>query len=301
MTAAPLRDITSDEIETFHRDGAVLLRGVLSAEWIDLVAEGTDAALAEPDVMSSDLSNMRVDQFPAAKSADLARIISDSPIAEIVGRTLRSSVRFYMDQMFYKPAGFIPATAWHQDTCYYNIDGHDLVRAWVSPDSVPREISLEVVRGSHHWNATYMPIAGRIASQSPSARAMLENAEPEKPMLGVESYEDWNYFSGVQDSSLPPVPDINAHRDSFDIVGWDFSPGDVILFHGNILHSALGDLEWPQARRAHASLWAGDDVRYHHRVGQMIPDPIALYDHEPHTGQPLSDFPDVFPVRWSPE
>ena len=38
-----------------------------------------------------------------------------------------------------------------------------------------------------------------------------------------------------------------------------------------------------------------------HRVGQIIPDPIALYAHEPKSGQPLSDFPDVFPLAWSPD
>jgi hypothetical protein len=57
----------------------------------------------------------------------------------------------------------------------------------------------------------------------------------------------------------------------------------------------------PNPRRAHASLWAGRDVRYLHRLGQVIPDPVALYEHEPRSGQPLSDFPEVFPVRWSPE
>ena len=97
------------------------------------------------------------------------------------------------------------------------------------------------------------------------------------------------------------MPDIEAARDSFDILGFDYEPGDVLLFHGNILHSARGDLESEHPRRAHASLWAGPDVRYLHRVGQIIPDPLPLYAHEPVSGQPLSDFPDVFPLRWSPE
>ena len=56
-----------------------------------------------------------------------------------------------------------------------------------------------------------------------------------------------------------------------------------------------------RTRRAHASLWAGPDVRYLLRRCQVIPDPVALYEHEPRSGQPLSDFPDVFPVRWAPD
>jgi hypothetical protein len=301
MAHRPNREITEQEIEAFHRDGAVLLKDVLSKDWVDLVREGTDEAIERPDVMSENLGSLRVDQFPAAKSAALRRIVEASPIPEIVGRALRSPVRFYMDQLFYKPKGLFPPTPWHQDTCYYNLGGHDLIRAWVSPDRVPRNVSLEVVRGSHLWNTTYSPLAGRDPEADSDARAMLEDATPGVPMLGVESYDDWNYFSGVRDAALPSVPDIEANRDSFDILGWDYEPGDVILFHGHILHAARGDVVSPTPRRAHASLWAGNDVHYLHRIGQVIPDPRALYAYKPKSGQPLSDFPDAFPVAWSPD
>ena len=301
MTAPPFRTVTSEEAAAFHRDGAVLVRAVLPPEWVERLRVGLDAAIAMPDALSENLGTLRVDQFPAARAPELRSIIEESPVAEIVGRALESPVRFYMDQLFYKPAGRFPATPWHQDTCYYNITGHDLIRAWVSPDRVPRNVSLEVVRGSHLWNATYSPLAGRDPATSASARAMLDNARPDRPMLGAEAYADWTYWSGIRDESLPLVPDIEAHRDSYDILGWDYEPGDVLLFHGNLLHSALGDVVSPNPRRAHASLWAGRDVRYLHRIGQVIPDPVALYPHEPCSGQPLADFPDVFPVVWSPD
>jgi ectoine hydroxylase-related dioxygenase (phytanoyl-CoA dioxygenase family) len=301
MTARPLRDVTAEEAHAFHRDGAVLIKGILPQEWIDIAADGLDAAIAEPDVMSENLGTLRVDQFPAERTPALRRIVEESPVSQIVGQALRSPVRFYMDQLFHKPRGFFLPTPWHQDTCYYNLDGHDLIRAWVSPDPVPRHLSLEVVRGSHLWNVTYSPLAGRDPEGDESAQEMLEQAKPDKPMLGAESYEDWTYFSGVRDKNLPAVPDIEAHRDSYDILGWDYEPGDVLLFHGHILHSALGNAESPLQRRAHASLWAGPDVHYLHRVGQVIPDPVALYDHEPKSGQPIADFPDVFPVLWSPD
>ena len=300
MRARPLRPVTDDEITAFHRDGAVLLPGILPDEWVQRALAGLDAAVEEPDVMSSDLGTLRVDQFPAAKSPDLRAMVDESPLAEIVGTVLDSPVCFYMDQLFAKPAGLIPPTPWHQDTCYYNVDGHDLIRAWVSPDPVPRRISLEVVKGSHRWNATYAPLAGRDVDTDPAARETFEAATADAPVLGADTYEDWNYFTGVRDKTLPPVPSIDDHRDSFDIIGWDYQPGDVILFHGHILHSALGGVVSGTPRRAHASLWAGSDVHYLHRAGQIIPDPIALYDHQPRSGQPLTDFPDVFPVLWSP-
>lgn len=300
MTPATPREISTQEIDAFHRDGAVLVKGALSQKWVELAGEGLDDAIAQPDLLSENLGTLRVDQFPASRSKALGRLLRESPIAEIVGRALRSPVRFYMDQLFYKPAGWIPPTPWHQDTCYYNLEGSDLIRAWVSPDRVPRSASLEVVRGSHLWNVTYSPLAGRDPATDPEARAMLESAVAGRPMLGAETYESWTYFSGVKDKRLPLVPDIEKHRESYEILGWGYEPGDVLLFHGHILHSARGDLEMPTPRRAHASLWAGRDVRYLHRIGQVIPDPVALYPHQPRSGQPLSDFPDVFPLAWSP-
>jgi hypothetical protein len=119
MRAAPLREITPEETEAFHRDGAVVVRGVLPQEWVDLAGKGLDDAISQPDVLSENLGTLRVDQFPAARSKGLRRIVEESPVAEIVGRALRSPVRFYMDQLFYKPEGWIPPTPWHQDTCYY--------------------------------------------------------------------------------------------------------------------------------------------------------------------------------------
>ncbi len=301
MRDAPLRTITEDEIAAFHRDGAVLVKGMLSREWVDLLRKGADEAIDHPDVMSENLGTLRVDQFPAAKSPGLRRMVEESPLAEIVGRALGSEVRFYMDQLFFKPKGLFLPTPWHQDTCYYNLHGQDLIRAWVSADPVPREVSLEVVRGSHLWNTTYSPLAGRDPELDDDARKALESARPDKPMLGADAYDDWNYFSGVRDTSLPSVPDIEAHRDSYDILGWDYEPGDVILFHGHILHGAGGNVVSDRPRRAHASLWAGKDVHYLHRAGQIIPDPRALYEYRPRTGQSLSEFPEVFPVAWSPE
>lgn len=288
--------------EEFQRDGALLLKNVLSSDWVQLLEDGLESAQENPDGMSAGVNQpLRIDQFPARHNDNLARLISDSPIAEIVASVLGAPVRFYMDQMFYKPAGMIAPSAWHQDTCYYNVIGSDLVRAWVCADPAPRNVSLEVVRGSHLWNITYRPPVGQDPSEDPDRAEALEAAVARgERIIGKEAFNKWTYFDSLADDSLPVLPDIEAQRDSFDILGWDYAPGDVILFHGNILHSARGGVHLAHPRRSHASLWAGPDVRYLHRRSQAIPDPIGLYDHEPKDGQPLSDFPDVFPLGRAP-
>jgi len=295
--------IDPQDIAAFHRDGAVLLKNCLDPYWVNILTQGLEFIHDHPDGMSAGVNMpLRIDQFPAKHSPDLQHLLDDSPIAEIVGTVLSAPVRFYMDQMFYKPAGLIAPSAWHQDTCYYNIDGHELVRAWVCADPAPRNVSLEVVRGSHKWNVTYRPPVGMDPAADPAGAAQLEaDFADGKVLIGREAHDHWTYFDSFLDPGLPVLPEIDAARDSFDIMGWDYEPGDVVLFHGNILHSALGGVELPHSRRSHASLWAGPDVHYLRRRSQAIPDPLPLYDHTPSDGQFLAEFPDVFPVVWAPE
>ena len=192
-------------------------------------------------------------------------------------------------------------TPWHQDTCYYNIAGDDLIRAWISPDPVPRDRSIEVIRGSHRWNVTYHPWVGRDPATDPEGAARAEALyQNEEPVIGVEAHDTLSYEQAFADASLPSLPDIEANRDSFDILGWEYEPGDVLLFHGHILHSARGDVDSPSPRRALATMWAGNDVHYLHRRGQVIPDPRALYDFKPKNGDTLDRFPTVFPIAWDP-
>jgi len=300
--SALLRPIDDQEIRAFHRDGAVLLPGMMSDAWLSVLESGLEHANKHPDGMSAGVAQpLRIDQFPASHSSDLQRFLDESPVAQIVGTILRAPVRFYMDQMFYKPAGRIAPSAWHQDTCYYNIEGQQLVRAWVCVDPAPREVSLEVVRGSHAWNVTYRPPVGLDPKDDPEAAAQIDAAHAAGEILiGREAHERWTYFDSFLDPNLPKLPQIEAQRESFEIIGWDIKPGDVLLFNGNILHSALGGVELPHPRRAHASLWAGPDVKYLRRRSQAIPDPLGLYDYSPSDGEELANFPEVFPLAWSP-
>jgi hypothetical protein len=200
--AEPLRKISEEEITNFHRDGAVLLKGVLPDAWNDVLEEGLEYAESHPDGLSAGVSlPLRIDQFPASYSPPLQKLMDESPIAEIVGTVLDAPVRFYMDQMFYKPAGLIVPSAWHQDTCYYNVEGHQLIRAWVCVDPAPRDVSLEVLRGSHLWNVTYRPPVGKNPANDPEGAAALDAAFARGEILiGREAHEKWilsTFWAGI--------------------------------------------------------------------------------------------------------
>ena len=48
-----VREITDDEIDGYHRDGAVLLKGVIGPDWIEVLAAGLEHANNHPDGMSA--------------------------------------------------------------------------------------------------------------------------------------------------------------------------------------------------------------------------------------------------------
>ena len=66
MPDSPLRSITAAEKAAFHRDGAVLLKQVLSAEWLETLEQGLEAAYHDPDGLSAGVGEpLRIDHFPS--------------------------------------------------------------------------------------------------------------------------------------------------------------------------------------------------------------------------------------------
>ncbi|MFX8633223.1 phytanoyl-CoA dioxygenase family protein, partial [Acinetobacter baumannii] len=77
-------------------------------------------------------------------------------------------------------------------------------------DPVPRESSLEFVAGSHRQG-----------------------------WLMPRSFRD-NQAKWVPEGTLKELPDIEADRQAFPIIGWALEPGDAIFFHMLALHGAAG-------------------------------------------------------------
>jgi ectoine hydroxylase-related dioxygenase (phytanoyl-CoA dioxygenase family) len=107
---------------------------------------------------------------------------------------------------------------------------------WITLDPLDADESLEFVRGSH---------LGPMFNTS--AFDATDDTKPIDPTL-----------------DLPPLPDVEASRDDFDIVSWAVEPGDLIVFHANVLHG--GAPTRPGRRRRTVSLrYFGDDAVYEPR------------------------------------
>jgi ectoine hydroxylase-related dioxygenase (phytanoyl-CoA dioxygenase family) len=163
------------------------------------------------------------------------KVLRGQPFAESC-RTLwdiedDGEVFFMNEQVWLKEGGPARRTPWHQDASYTPYEGQQLAIFWVNFDPVPKEYSLEFVRGSH---------LGTLYNGSSYNAA--DDTEPA--------------FAG---SDLPRLPPIESERDRWDIVSFELEPGDVVAFHNRILHGGGGTP--PCGRRRTLSLrFFGSDV-----------------------------------------
>ena len=258
-------------IDDFQRDGAVVVRGAFHPDLVALVESGIERNLAEPSdralVASPDTDSGRfVEDFCNwSRIPEYERFIRESAAAEIAGRLMGANeVRLFHDHMLVKEPGTRQPTPWHQDQPYYNIDGRQTCSLWMPVDPVSRSATLEFVAGSHLG-----------------------------PWLMPRTFMN-NQAKWFPEGSLEDLPDIEASRDDFPIVGWELEPGDGVFFHMLTLHAA-GGVEPGRRRRAFSVRFLGDDVVHAPRRWRTSPEFPGLVDDLP-AGSPMHHA--LFPVVW---
>ena len=263
--------IDQQQIDDFRRDGAVCVRGAFDPDLVATVERGIERNLADPSeralVASPDTDSGRfVEDFCNwSRIPEYERFIRESAAAEIAGRLMGANeVRLFHDHMLVKEPGTRQPTPWHQDQPYYNIDGRQTCSLWMPVDPVSRSATLEFVAGSHLG-----------------------------PWLMPRTFMD-NQAKWFPEGSLEDLPDIEASRDDFPIVGWELEPGDGVFFHMLTLHAA-GGVEPGRRRRAFSVRFLGDDVVHAPRRWRTSPEFPGLVDDLP-AGAPMHHA--LFPVVW---
>ena len=264
--------IDAETIELFQRDGAVCLRQLFSPEEIATLEMGIDqnlAALSPRAIVASapsDPGRFVEDFCNWQDNAHYRRFIFDSPLAETAAKLMRSrTARLYHDHMLTKEANTRQVTPWHQDQPYYNIEGRQNVSFWIPVDPVSRESTLQLVAGTHLG-----------------------------PWLMPRTFMD-KEAKWFPEGSLAELPDIDAAREKFRILGWGLQPGDAVCFHMLMLHGARG-VTGARRRRVFSVRFLGDDVRHAPRRWKTSPDFPGLAD-ELAAGAPMNH--PLFPVLWN--
>jgi hypothetical protein len=171
---------------------------------------------------------------------EIRDVATDSALPEIVTGLMDTSyTNFWEDTTFVKTPGTGQRTTFHQDWSYFQIDGEKCCIVWVALDPVSRENgAMEYIRGSHKWGKTYAPNV-----------LIAQSIDPTSP------YEK--------------TPDIEGHRDEYDILSFDVQPGDVIIHHVMTVHGSGGNTTMDKPRRAISFRYCGDDIRYFDKPGAI--------------------------------
>ena len=235
--------VTDDMVETYQREGVVLIRG-LWADWVDMLRAGIARNMAAPTQQMATLKPGEAGGFfddycNWQRIPEFGAVIRQSAVADVAGRLMQSDrVQLFHDHVLVKEPGTAKPTPWHSDGPYYFVQGRQTVSFWSPLDPVT-EASLRCVAGSHLWPKDVLPM---------------------RWMAGT------GFYPGTQD--YMPVPDPEA--EGMPIREWDMQPGDAVAFNFRTLHGARGNLAGTR-RRAFSLRLVGEDARYVDRPGPTSP------------------------------
>lgn len=260
--------VSDDMVETFERDGVVLLPGVFRP-WVDGIRVAIEQNKAAPSWRER---TYRPDDGSAPFFQDYCvwqtfhgyrALVAESPMAELAACLMRSkTARVFHDHILVKEPGNSVATPWHHDQPYYLVEAPRSVSFWVPVDPVPRARSIEYIAGSHRWGKSFQP----------------------------KRFDGTALYAGDQSES---VPDIESHRDELDIRGWDVEAGDAIAFSFSTLHGAPANASSTR-RRVISVRWVGDGAYFVVRPGTTSPafPGLEYEDGAPFEGE---QFPQLYP------
>jgi ectoine hydroxylase-related dioxygenase (phytanoyl-CoA dioxygenase family) len=256
--------LTQVDIDTYQRDGVVVVRG-LFRDQVDLLRAGVARNMDDPgpyaaeNLKEGEAGRFFDDYCNWTRIPEFERAIHGSPVAEVAADLMQSkSVQLFHDHVLVKEPGTSKPTPWHQDGPYYFVEGRQTVSFWSPLDPV-REATLHCVAGSHLWD---------------------------KPVLPTRWLAETSFYPNEDD--YMPVPDPDA--EGMEIREFEMEPGDAVAFNFMVLHGARGNSS-DARRRAFSLRLVGDDARYTERPGRTSP---PFPGHDMTEGQRLRD--DWFPV-----
>jgi ectoine hydroxylase-related dioxygenase (phytanoyl-CoA dioxygenase family) len=262
--------ISNAEIDDFHRDGVVVLRGVFSY-WIDTLRQGADFHIDNP---SEGALIHKADSYKGEFLEDFCNwqripeyqdFVLNSPLGAVAAALMQSdTAQFFHDHYLHKEANSGVSTPWHQDIPYYCVQGSQTVSFWLPLEARDVGLSLKCAAGSHKLDKEIRPTSWSS---------------------NESFYED--------DSLFMDIP--NVEQSDFEIKQWAIEPGDVVAFDFRTLHGASANTKKSISRTMSFRL-VGDDVRYRQRPGRTSPN---FPDIDQHTGERLRA--DWFPIIWTNE
>lgn len=240
--------------DDYARDGAVVLRGVVSSDELDRLRRGIDRVVASPGprakvASAADDPGFFIEDFCTWRQhPEFEEFIHSTSLAGLAAELMGSrTVTMYHDHVLVKTAGTRQRTPWHQDQPYYDVEGRQNVSFWIPVDPVPEDTSLELIAGSHRG-----------------------------PWLMPRSFLDGR-ARWFPEGSLAEMPDFDAEEHAHRVLRWSLEPGDCIAFHMLSVHGAPG-VRGTRPRRVFSLRVLGDDCVFTPRDWVTSPEMSAVFD-----------------------
>jgi ectoine hydroxylase-related dioxygenase (phytanoyl-CoA dioxygenase family) len=261
-----VRSVTGEERYNYARDGAAILKGIISIEWVDYMRDAVDRLLERSDPSSQNYADegerrFFAQAFPWLLDDAFKAWAMYGPLKDLARQVMTDvkNLNFFYDQIFAKEPGAAKATPWHQDFPFLPLKGEQILRIWVPFDKVTAEGgAVQYLKGSHDWGVVYHPIGFKAIPE-------ITEAYTHSP------YED--------------QPDFDADYDKYDWLIGEAEPGDALLHHPRTVHGSRGNTT-SNFRRAVASIYTGDKVTWN-------PHPANMFNNKDLTGH--VEIPDLLP------
>ena len=239
--------IDQKSIDKYQMNGVVLLKNIISLEWIEKLKKGIIKNFKNPSkykcVYEKNENNELFydDYCNWNRIKEYKHFIFHSNISLVAKELMQSvKVNLFHEHVLVKEIGSKKRTPWHQDQSYYCVNGKDNCSFWIPLDEVNKSSSPEFVIGSNKWNKQFLPTK----------------------FFG-HSYEQ-------KDGEFENIPNIENNRKKYKIKSWKVSPGDAVVFNFSTVHGAPENNS-KNRRRAFSVRFTGDDATYIKRKGEMSP------------------------------
>ena len=243
-------------IKEYYNNGVVVLRNIVSTHWLNKLEIGIQKNFENPSEYkcvyeTKDGIELFFDDYCNwQRIKEYKDFLFNSNIAKIAAQLMQSKkVNIFHEHVLIKEPGSSKKTPWHQDQPYYCVNGKDNCSLWIPLDPISKDICPEFIIKSHKWKKQFLPTK----------------------FIG-ESYDH-------QDNEFEKIPDIDNHRNEYNIVSWSLNPGDLIAFNFSIVHGAPGNNS-KYRRRAFSARFLGYDATFAKRKGETSPPfPEVILNH----------------------
>ncbi len=268
LSLPPRIDVSPADVDTFQRDGVILLKN-LFPEWVEPLRAGLQRNMDEAQNYAFPCDSVA----PGGKGRffdsycnwhripEYQAFVSQSAAAHLAAQFMRSqTAQLFHEHVFCKESGTQTATPWHHDLPYYCVDGIQNISVYVALDTTPAETAVRFLAGSHRTGQLYFP----------------------------RHFVDGSDYAQDDSAMTSVTPLIESFKDS-EIRSFALEPGDVILFDFRTLHGTT-DATVQKRRRAFSTRWLGDDMVYCERAGETSP-PLKDLGVKPGARMPSTLFP----------